>query len=101
MSQTQTGRDPIKFAYWVPNVSGGLVISDIEQRTDWSIDYNRKLAQIAERSGFDYALSQIRFTAGYGANTSTSPYRSATHYWPRRPRSKLSPPFYRDLGRPR
>ncbi len=59
---------PIKFAYWVPNVSGGLVISNIEQRTDWGIDYNRKLAQIAEASGFDYALSQIRFTAGYGAD---------------------------------
>jgi len=58
---------PIKFAYWVPNVSGGLVISNIPQRTSWDIDYNRKLAQIAEVSGFDYALSQIRFTAGYGA----------------------------------
>jgi dimethylsulfone monooxygenase len=60
-------RAPIKFAYWVPNVSGGLVISNIEQRTGWDIDYNRKLAQIAEQNGFDYALSQIRFTAGYGA----------------------------------
>jgi FMNH2-dependent dimethyl sulfone monooxygenase len=60
-------RDPIKFAYWVPNVSGGLVISSIEQRTSWTIDYNIKLAQIAEQAGFDYALSQIRFTAGYGA----------------------------------
>lgn len=59
--------DPIKFAYWVPNVSGGLVISKVEQRTGWDIDYNRRLAQIAEDSGFDYALSQIRFTAGYGA----------------------------------
>ncbi|WP_156341510.1 hypothetical protein [Pseudanabaena sp. 'Roaring Creek'] len=29
----------IKFAYWVPNVSGGLVISKIPQRTDWSSDY--------------------------------------------------------------
>jgi dimethylsulfone monooxygenase len=57
----------IKFAYWVPNVSGGLVVSKIEQRTSWDIDYNRKLAQIAEKAGFDYALSQIRFTAGYGA----------------------------------
>jgi dimethylsulfone monooxygenase len=57
----------IKFAYWVPNVSGGLVISKIEQRTSWSLDYNVELARIAERSGFDYALSQIRFTAGYGA----------------------------------
>lgn len=59
---------PIKFAYWVPNVSGGLVISDIPQRTSWDFDYNRKLAQIAERAGFDYALTQIRFTAGYGAD---------------------------------
>lgn len=59
--------EPLKFAYWVPNVSGGLVISNIEQRTSWTIDYNRKLAQIAEANGFDYALSQIRFTAGYGA----------------------------------
>ena len=63
----QQQRDALKFAYWVPNVSGGLVISKIPQRTDWSLDYNVKLAQIAEASGFDYALSQIRFTAGYGA----------------------------------
>jgi dimethylsulfone monooxygenase len=59
--------DAIKFAYWVPNVSGGLVISKIEQRTGWDIGYNTKLAQIAEANGFEYALSQIRFTAGYGA----------------------------------
>lgn len=63
----------IKFAYWVPNVSGGLVISKIEQRTSWDIDYNRKLAQIAENSGFEYALSQIRFTAGYGADNQHEP----------------------------
>lgn len=60
-------RGPVKFAYWVPNVSGGLVISNIEQRTSWTIEYNRKLAQIAEANGIDYARSQIRFTAGYGA----------------------------------
>ena len=58
---------PVKFAYWVPNVSGGLVVSTIEQRTDWSLEYNQRLAQTAEQAGFDYALSQIRFTAGYGA----------------------------------
>ena len=29
---------PLKFAYWVPNVSGGLVVSTIEQRTSWDID---------------------------------------------------------------
>jgi len=26
-------QDRVKFAYWVPNVSGGLVISKIPQRT--------------------------------------------------------------------
>ncbi|POH71861.1 dimethylsulfone monooxygenase SfnG [Arthrobacter glacialis] len=59
---------PLKFAYWVPNVSGGLVVSTIEQRTDWSIEYNKKLAQIAENSGFEYALTQTRYAASYGAD---------------------------------
>jgi FMNH2-dependent dimethyl sulfone monooxygenase len=60
--------EPLKFAYWVPNVSGGLVTSTIEQRTDWGFDYNVKLAQTAENNGFDYALSQIRYMASYGAD---------------------------------
>src|SRR5437588_5313499 len=59
--------DALKFAYWVPNVSGGLVISKIEQRTDWSLDYNVKLARLAESHGFEYALSQVRYMASYGA----------------------------------
>src|SRR5882757_4082726 len=57
----------VRFAYWVPNVSGGLVVSKIEQRTDWGIDYNRKLAVLAENAGFEYALSQVRYMASYGA----------------------------------
>ncbi len=65
---TRQETDQIKFAYWVPNVSGGLVISKIEQRTSWDLDYNQRLAKKAEEAGFDYALSQIRFTAGYGAD---------------------------------
>lgn len=60
-------RDALKFAYWVPNVSGGLVVSTLPQRTDWGLAYNQQLAQTAERAGFEYALTQIRFTAGYGA----------------------------------
>lgn len=59
--------DPVKFAYWVPNVSGGLVTSTIEQRTDWGYEYNRELAVLAENNGFDYALSQVRYMASYGA----------------------------------
>jgi FMNH2-dependent dimethyl sulfone monooxygenase len=63
----QPSTDPIKFAYWVPNVSGGLVTSTIEQRTDWGYDYNRELAVLAENNGFEYALSQVRYMASYGA----------------------------------
>ncbi len=73
MKNSATDPDMLSFAYWVPNVSGGLVISKIEQRTSWDINYNKKLAQIAERAGFDYALSQIRFTAGYGAEYQHEP----------------------------
>lgn len=58
---------PLRFAYWVPNVSGGLVTSTIEQRTDWSYDYNVELARLAEQAGFEYALTQVRYTAKYGA----------------------------------
>ncbi|XAH22153.1 dimethylsulfone monooxygenase SfnG [Xylophilus sp. GW821-FHT01B05] len=67
MSQASPTPAAVKFAYWVPNVSGGLVVSTIEQRTDWSLEYNQRLALAAEKAGFEYALSQIRFTAGYGA----------------------------------
>jgi FMNH2-dependent dimethyl sulfone monooxygenase len=56
-----------KFAYWVPNVSGGLVISKLPQRTDWGFAYNKELALTAEAVGFDYALAQARFIASYGA----------------------------------
>ncbi len=67
MSTSPSNPAEVKFAYWVPNVSGGLVVSTIPQRTDWSLEYNQKLALTAEKAGFEYALSQIRFTAGYGA----------------------------------
>lgn len=62
-----TAAEDLKLAYWVPNVSGGLVVSKIEQRTDWGYDYNKKLAQLAENNGFEYALSQVRYMASYGA----------------------------------
>lgn len=67
MSTNHSAVEPLKFAYWVPNVSGGLVVSRIEQRTDWGYDYNVELARLAERNGFEYALSQVRYIASYGA----------------------------------
>ena len=57
----------LQFAYWAPNVSGGLVISKLSQRTGWSFDDNKRYAQIAEDNGFDYVLLQTRFFASYGA----------------------------------
>ncbi|MFC4101544.1 dimethylsulfone monooxygenase SfnG [Paenibacillus xanthanilyticus] len=57
----------LQFAYWVPNVSGGLVISKLAQRTGWSFEDNARYAKLAEEAGFDYALLQTRFIASYGA----------------------------------
>lgn len=57
----------LKFAYWAPNVSGGLVISKLPQKTGWDFEDNVRYAQIAENFGFDYVLLQTRFFASYGA----------------------------------
>jgi FMNH2-dependent dimethyl sulfone monooxygenase len=57
----------LKFAYWVPNVSGGLVISKLPQKTDWSFEANARYARMAEQVGFEFALLQTRFIASYGA----------------------------------
>lgn len=57
----------LKFAYWAPNVSGGLVISKLPQKTGWDFEDNVRYAQIAENLGFDYVLLQTRFFASYGA----------------------------------
>ena len=42
-----------------------------------------KLAQIAEKAGFDYALSQIRFTAGYGAENQHESVSFSMRCWTR------------------
>lgn len=56
----------IRFGYWMPLGSGGFVISNVEQRTDWSLDYNARLAQQAEELGFEYGLAPARFIASHG-----------------------------------
>ncbi|KAK8248456.1 luciferase-like domain-containing protein [Phyllosticta capitalensis] len=65
--QLNSDPDRVKFAYWVPNVSGGLVVSKIPQRTGWDLKANERYARTAERVGLEFALMQIRFMAGYGA----------------------------------
>ncbi|KAJ7633740.1 hypothetical protein B0H17DRAFT_1280505 [Mycena rosella] len=44
--------DRLKIAHWVPNVSGGLVISKTPQQTEWDLDSNQRCARTAERVGF-------------------------------------------------
>lgn len=79
ISARQKGADVnLKFAYWVPNVSGGLVVTKLPMRTDWSFDYNRRLAEAAETAGFDYALAQARFFASYGADKQLEAVTMAT-----------------------
>ena len=70
--RTLPSAEPLKFAYWVPNVSGGLVVSTIEQRTSWDYDYNVKLAQTAERVGFEYALARCDTRRATAPRNSTS-----------------------------
>ncbi len=65
---SSTSPEPLRFAYWVPNVSGGLVVSTLPQRTDHTPAYNVDTARAAEAAGFDYALTQVRYGASYGAD---------------------------------
>ena len=60
--------DQVEFAYWVPNVSGGLVISNLPMETDWTPEANIRYAQQAEEFGFVTALAQTRWFASYGAD---------------------------------
>jgi hypothetical protein len=90
----------IKFAYWIPNVSGGLVVSKIPQRTDWTFDYNAKLAQTAEEVGFDYALAQARFIASYGAEYQLEALTTVAALAPVTQKLKLIAPIVRTKQTP-
>jgi FMNH2-dependent dimethyl sulfone monooxygenase len=58
----------IQFAYWVPNISGGLVVTTLPMQTGWDHEANVRYAQIAEQNGFSTALAQTRWFASYGAD---------------------------------
>ncbi len=57
---------PIQFSYWAPLGSGGFVVSDIEQRTEFNFEANVRYIQAAERTGFDYALMPARYFVSHG-----------------------------------
>jgi FMNH2-dependent dimethyl sulfone monooxygenase len=56
----------IQFGYWMPLGSGGMVISDMLQRTDWTLEWNAQMAATAETVGYDYGLAPARFIASHG-----------------------------------
>jgi FMNH2-dependent dimethyl sulfone monooxygenase len=58
--------DPVKFSYWAPLGSGGFVVSNIEQHTEFNFDANVRYIQAAERTGFDYALMPARYFVSHG-----------------------------------
>ena len=45
-NQLNSAPDRLKFAYWVPNVSGGLVISKIPQNTKWDYKANKRYVML-------------------------------------------------------
>ena len=50
----------------MPLGSGGMVITSLPQRTDWTLAWNARMAQIAEDVGFEYGLAPARFIASHG-----------------------------------
>jgi FMNH2-dependent dimethyl sulfone monooxygenase len=56
----------IRFGYWMPLGSGGMVITSLPQRTDWTLAWNARMAQQAEEVGYEYGLAPARFIASHG-----------------------------------
>ena len=68
-----------QFSYRVPNVSGGLVITNLPMETEWSHDANVRYAKVAEETGFASALAQTRWFASYGADHQHEAFTISTH----------------------
>ncbi|MGK3964461.1 hypothetical protein WMF38_09825 [Sorangium sp. So ce118] len=49
----------VHFGYWMPLGSGGMVISSLPQRTDWTLEWNAQMAARAENSGFEDELPRF------------------------------------------
>ncbi len=64
----EKSKDEVQFAYWVPNISGGLVITTLPMDTEWTHEANVRYAKQAEANGFATALAQTRWFASYGAD---------------------------------
>jgi dimethylsulfone monooxygenase len=75
----EESKDEVQFSYWVPNISGGLVITMLPMQTEWDHDSNVRYARIAEENGFTTALAQTRWFASYGADHQHEAFTIAAH----------------------
>jgi dimethylsulfone monooxygenase len=71
--------DEVQFSYWVPNISGGLVVTTLPMQTEWDHESNVRYARIAEQNGFSTALAQTRWFASYGADHQHEAFVIASH----------------------
>ncbi|AJY74775.1 LLM class flavin-dependent oxidoreductase [Paenibacillus beijingensis] len=62
----------IQVALWGSNIAGGFLRSAIEQDRDASYAYNLKLAQLADRLGYDAMLLPVRYIGGIGGGDSAT-----------------------------
>jgi pyrimidine oxygenase len=53
---------------FLPMANGGWILSTTAPRLDGSYDYNRRVALLAEESGFDFIMSMAKWR-GYGGRT--------------------------------
>lgn len=62
MTASPTARDPLRFGLFMPSVSNMPNISSYKtQPDDWTFDNNRRIAQAAEESGFDFLFPVSRW----------------------------------------
>ncbi|WP_102693005.1 LLM class flavin-dependent oxidoreductase [Rummeliibacillus pycnus] len=62
----------MKFVIWGANLSGGFLRANVDQAQDAGIEYNEKLATLADHLGVDSILYPIRYVGnigGTGSNT--------------------------------
>jgi dimethylsulfone monooxygenase len=71
--------DEMQFSYWVPNISGGLVVTTLPMQTEWDHESNVRYARVAEENGFTTALAQTRWFASYGADHQHEAFVIASH----------------------
>ncbi|MGE7762534.1 LLM class flavin-dependent oxidoreductase [Peribacillus sp. NPDC097895] len=59
----------MKFSIWGANLSGGFLRANVQQNTDGSMEYNRKLAKMADELQVDSILYATRYVGSIGGGS--------------------------------